>query len=297
MSGDAGGRQGRALAAYALVVVIALLTPVAILGTWTSRHVVSTQGYVDTVGPLSSDVRVQTAVEDAVTTAIVKALPSSLSSVGVTKATATTLVDAAVTQVVEGSTFHALWITANRAAQSQVLAELRAPEASSKDSVALNLGPIAEAVRLQLVANGLTVLNSVRFDTTGKQAVLNMPTGQLSHAHRWWSVYESSMRWLTPLLLVLAGLALLIAPRRRRVLLAEAVALLVAVGLSALVTAIGHRWYGQRLSGAAAANAARAVGDVLVSSVDHLLRDLTIVALVIAVLAAAALAIPRRRPS
>ena len=40
---------------YGLLVVFALLTPAAIVGTWAQRHLVDEQGNLQTVAPLSSD--------------------------------------------------------------------------------------------------------------------------------------------------------------------------------------------------------------------------------------------------
>ena len=60
---------------YGLLVVFALLTPAAIVGTWAQRHLVDERGYLQTVAPLSSDPRVQQAVASAVTAQVVAALP------------------------------------------------------------------------------------------------------------------------------------------------------------------------------------------------------------------------------
>jgi hypothetical protein len=282
----AGGASGRAVTAYVIVVVAALLAPVAILGTWAQRHVVSTQGYVNSVGPLSDDPGVQSSVTDVVTKAVVASLPSLPK--GVTKSAEQALVGAAVTEIVQGPTFHALWVTANGQAHRQVLAQLSEPEAAQ---VAINLGPIAEAVRLQLVANGLAALKNVSF-ASGDESVVLVPAGSLSHTRRLWSAFESSTHWLAPLLLALAVLAIVVAPRRRRVLLAEAVGLLAAIGVSALVTSHGHTAYVDRLQGLSAADAARAIGDVLVTSLEHWLRDLTVVAGLVALVALASLVLP-----
>jgi hypothetical protein len=287
--------------AYALVLVTALLAPVAILGAWTQRHVVSADGYVATVGPLSSDIRVQAAVTNAVTNAVMSSvptnellasLPSGFGTAGqAARAAARRVVRASVTEVVGSSAFPALWVTANRSAQTQVLAELRGEGRASQ--LTIDLGPVAEAVRQQLVATGFTTLNRVRFDTSG--VVLTVPTGNLSRAKRFWSPFESSMGWLVPILLTLTATALVIAPHRRRLLLAEALALLGSIGVTAVLTARGHADFGNRLQGLAAAGAAGAVGDALVSSLEHWLRALAAITATVSVGALAAMCLPTGR--
>jgi hypothetical protein len=300
------GVRLRAVAAYALVAIAALLAPVAILGTWTQRHVVSTQGYVDTVASLSSDARVQQAVANAVTDAVLASvptdellasLPRAVAGTGqVTADAARRLVRSTVTEVVESSAFRALWVSANRSAQTQVLAELRGADGTGGGHLVIELDQVGEAVRQQLVASGFTALRNVRFDT-GRQQVVLVPAAELGAAHRWWPVFESSTRWLAPVVVLLAAAALALAPRRRRVLLAEALALLTSVGVAALLTALGHGWYVDRLNGLVAANAARAVGDVLFGSIAHWLRALAVVAGAVAVAALATLLIPSRQPA
>ena len=67
-------KPGRTTAAIVLILLGALLAPVAVVGKWARDLVVDTDAYVATVAPIASDPGVQAAVTNRVTTAVVDAL-------------------------------------------------------------------------------------------------------------------------------------------------------------------------------------------------------------------------------
>ena len=67
-------RPGRATAAVVLILVGALLAPVAVVAVWARGLVEDTDRYLATVAPLSEDPQIQSAVTNRLTTAIVEAV-------------------------------------------------------------------------------------------------------------------------------------------------------------------------------------------------------------------------------
>ena len=61
-------KVGRSTAAVVLILIGALLAPVAVVGSWARGLMVDTDRYVDTVAPIASDPLVQSAVSNRVTT-------------------------------------------------------------------------------------------------------------------------------------------------------------------------------------------------------------------------------------
>ena len=67
-------KVGRSTAAVVLILIGALLAPVAVVGSWARGLVVDTDRYVDTVAPIAQDPLVQSAVSNRITLAVVDAL-------------------------------------------------------------------------------------------------------------------------------------------------------------------------------------------------------------------------------
>ena len=69
-SGTSARNRARSAAAVVLIVVGALLAPVAVAATWTERTLTDTDRYVDTVGPLADDPTVRSARAGRLTEAV-----------------------------------------------------------------------------------------------------------------------------------------------------------------------------------------------------------------------------------
>jgi hypothetical protein len=278
---------------YGLLVVFALLTPAAIVGTWAQRHLVDEQGYLHTVAPLSSDPRVQQAVASAVTAQVVAALPiksitaslpPALTDIGrAATDAATTAVADAVTDVTTGPQFASVWLSANQSAHAQLSEVLATTPGTSDVQLTLDLQPVVDAVQQHLVDNGFSFLRGVHIDVNGQTAMVTVPQSDLAPARDAWTVLHVLAPWLPLVVLLLAVAAIVLAPQRSWMLLAEAVTVLAAAGAVALAATSAHSWYvahAQQSSGAAVA-----VGDALGHSIGQWLRDVSIGALVLAMIA------------
>src|SRR5690348_9965607 len=108
----------RSLAAFVLLLVGALMVPVATAGWWLRDTVVPQAAYVDTVAPLASDSRVQDAVVDLLVTRTMDAMEGLDPEVA---DQLKPLVRRAVGAVVAGPAFEDAWRDANRAAHEQII--------------------------------------------------------------------------------------------------------------------------------------------------------------------------------
>jgi hypothetical protein len=286
----------RALArrtSYALLVVFALLTPAAIVGTWTQRHLLDEHGYLQTVAPLSSDARVQHAVTSAVTGKVVEALPlktitaslpPALAGIGRSATDAVTkAVGSAVADVTSSPQFATVWLSANRSVHAQLSEVLATTPSTSDVQLKLDLQPVVDAVQQRLVDRGYSFLQGVHLDVSGQTAVVTVPRSDLRPAHDAWTVLHAVAPWLPILALIAAVAAVALAPQRAWMLLAESGVVLAAAGLVALATTAARGWYVAHVQ--PTSDAAAAIGDALARSVGHWLREVTIGGLVLAIVA------------
>lgn len=149
----------RRVLAGALVVLFAVLLPIAVTATWAHRTVLDTDTYVSTVAPIASDPAVTAAVSRQVTdqlyealdpqAVIADALPPRAAFLATPIANgAKGSVADAVNKVLSSSQFQQLWENANRTAHARLVAVLRGDSTvvqSTNGQVVLNLVPILNA--------------------------------------------------------------------------------------------------------------------------------------------------------
>ena len=146
----------RSLAAFVLLLVGALMVPVATAGWWLRDTVVPEAAYVDTVAPLASDERVQEAVADILVTRTLDAMEGLDPDIA---EQLKPLLRRAAAVVVGGPAFEEAWRDANRAAHEQIIRALEGGSGSVRaedgTTVELRLGPLAAAVRKEIDKSGL----------------------------------------------------------------------------------------------------------------------------------------------
>ncbi len=158
-AGPARSRRRRARAAMALVIVGAILLPIAGLSFWARNMVLDTDRYVDTVEPLASDPRVQAALADRLSEVIVEvtdiqaraaaALPERAAFLAAPIAAGMErVVNDLAAQLLASDQFEQLWVEANRVAHDQIvdILEGKSTEGIERDDgqVVVLLGPLAE---------------------------------------------------------------------------------------------------------------------------------------------------------
>ncbi|WP_022894167.1 hypothetical protein [Agromyces subbeticus] len=174
---------GRTATAVVLVVVGLLLAPVAVITAWARLELVDTERFVATFAPLAEDPAVQAYLSDEVTAAIeeqvdipaltadvfdgIRSLelpPRAEAALGLLEGPAAqglqTLVGNVVDRVVESPAFADVWASTLRITHRQFVAAMQGdPDAAlaigGDGSIAVQLGPIVEAVKQRLIDQGV----------------------------------------------------------------------------------------------------------------------------------------------
>lgn len=249
-----------------LAVVAGLLLPVALTATWASQILTDTERYVETVAPLATDPEVARAAERALSQRAVALVEGG----GVTAALAEQValedvVGAAVRTVVGSRVFPPAWDAANRAAHTDLVAQLRAGDsAADSQRITLDLGSVLEAVVEEATASLPVAPRPPRVDVP----VTVLEGEDVARARSGYAVLDAAARWLPPTVVLLAVIALVVGPRRGRVLAWLAVA--SAAGLGALL-AVSSLLRERVASDVPASDRAlsAAVGDALVADLDR----------------------------
>jgi hypothetical protein len=265
-------KPGRTTAAIVLILVGALLAPVAVVGKWARDLVVDTDTYVNTVAPIASDPGVQAAVTNRVTNAVVDALNLDELTTQVGDALATLnlppivstgiqslkgpLQDAVtgfvrkqVNKIVTSDAFAATWTEANRTAHEQIVATLRGdPDAlaqiSDSGQLLIDITPIIEQVKSALVDAGFTLAGRIPTIKVTFPVASSSDLVRLQNAYRAIDVIGAALPWIS-LLLLAAGV--LFAQRRSRALVIAGLSLAAAMALLAVGLAIGRWFYSNSL--------------------------------------------------
>ncbi|WHP17181.1 hypothetical protein [Cellulomonas sp. ES6] len=260
--------RARAAAAVVLVVLGALLTPVAVAASWGRGLVADTDRYLAAVGPLAEDAQVREAVTDRVTAAVVDGLRLERLAADATSAIAALdlppraseaveslrgpLVDAAtgyvrgvVGRVVDSDAFATVWTTANREVHRQLAAVLRGdPGALARidadGTLTVDLGGVVDAVRQRLSAAGFAVVDRLpAVDATF--AVLR--SADLVRAQEAYRALDAAATWSPWAAVALLAGAVALARGRVRALAVVGLAVAGAVALLLVALVAGRSWY------------------------------------------------------
>ncbi|WP_243399894.1 hypothetical protein [Arthrobacter glacialis] len=251
---------GWTLLATALIVIGALLAPVATVASWAKVQLTNTESFVATYAPLANDPSVQAYVADQAVNVIqqnvdipaltsdvfdgITALgtgPAATRALEALKAPAAqgivSLVRSTVGTFVESDAFAQVWREALRLSHSQLIATLQNdPQAAmavgSDGSVGIQLGPIIERVKVVLLERGLTFAAQIpaidRTITVSQNS--SLPTLQL-----FYGLALAAGAWLPWIALLFLGAGVAVARRKSLALVWAAVAL----GLGMVVVVAG----------------------------------------------------------
>jgi hypothetical protein len=275
----------------ALVVLLvgALMVPVATVGWWVRDTIVPTQAYVDTVAPLAKDDAVVTAVEERLTeqtmASITRAsggqLPTDL------RERVSKLVRFAVDRVVQDPAFATAWRASNKVAHDEVVSVLTgdtsAVRVGADSTVYVRLTSLGTEIRRQLDAAGVPFARSLpAFDTS-------LPIGHTDDLVRARTGYDLLYRYgrgLPVATLLLIGLGLLLSRRRWQALGWTAFGALGGLGLLAAGMVVGRLYYLTSLPSGISRSAATAVFDTVTSDLREDMLVVAITALALLVLSA-----------
>ena len=306
----------RSLVAFVLLLIGALMVPVATAGWWMRDTVVPTAAYVDTVAPLAQNPQVKTAVENRLVAELMQqidkggivaqadralaagVLPPAVAKqlsggAGALEPAIQRLVGRAVNVVVESPAFAQAWRSANREAHQQLVAALAGKSDAVKQDgsgqVVIRMADLSKPITKALGDAGVPFADAIP-PVQGTYTVGNVQ--DLQRAQTAYTALERWGRWL-PLLagvLLLAGIAL--ARSKKAAVLGAAVLSLIGIGLLAVGLVVGRSLYLDSVPSEVPQAAAKAYFDLLTSD---LRRDMLWVAIASAVALVLAAVLPRSR--
>jgi hypothetical protein len=271
----------RSIAALLVFVIAVLITPVALIGHWGHRTVIDTSRYLETVGPLVSDPAVQESISAAVTKALTSQIdtkelvggllgnivdnPTILDKLsGPITAGINGLIGQTVSAFVASDAFEKIWITVNTAVQKSALLVLEGKEGGpvslQGDEVTLDISSLISAVQQNLVDNGVSVAANIPIPEIDKQIVL-FSSPALAQIRMIYSLSSPFLAWFPLLLAALFALAIWLARRRGRMVLATGIALIVMTGATKLLLDYAQTIFNDQLAGTIFGPASQAFWD------------------------------------
>lgn len=317
--GAAWPRIARVTASAVLVVLAAVLVPVALIAVWVHDIVLDTDRYVATVAPLARNRAVQDAavarMADAVSVRVdgpraAAELAAWLRSQGLPPqaaravqslgpqldAAVNTTVQKAATRIVRSEGFALAWQEANRTAHAAVVhvltGEGRGAVGVEDGTVVLDIGTAVDGLKKELTARG--VAPAAAIPATDERLVL-LSSDQLGKVRKAARALDVVGNWLPPLVAVTGAAGVLLARHRRRTLARAALGAAAGCLVVAVLLAVARGYYLDHLPSAVRSrDAAAAVFDTLVRFLRLALRTAIVLGVVVAL--GAWLAGPGRLP-
>ena len=251
---------GWTLLATVLVVIASLLAPVSVVSTWAQRELTDTDYFVSTFAPLAK----KPAVQNLVITQSVSAIESNVDIEGITSdvfsgidglglpprassalnalqaplvAGIKGLITSTVTKFVQSDAFADIWKQALTTTHTQLLATLHGDKNAAVTigpggQIGLQLAPIIEAVKKQLVHQGLTFASSIPVIS---KTIVIAQSNSISLYIGLYNLVVAIGIWLPWVVLVLLAAGVLVARRRGIALIWASFAL----GLSMVLVSVG----------------------------------------------------------
>ncbi|MCU1478282.1 MAG: hypothetical protein JWQ64_2975 [Subtercola sp.] len=257
--------RGWTVLATALILIGTLLAPVAVVANWAKLQLADTTTFVDTFAPLAKDPAVQSYVTDQVVLAIdnqidIDKLTSdvfdSIASLGLGPAATSALesfkgvaangirsvMTNAVSAFVQSDAFADVWRQALTTSHEQLIAAMQndpnaALTINGKGQVGIALGPIIDQVKQVLVAKGVTFAANI---PEINQTIVIAQSDSVVQAQLGYNLAIAVGAWLPWIALLFLVAGVVVARRRSLALIWAAVALAIAMILTASGVAIGH---------------------------------------------------------
>jgi hypothetical protein len=289
-------RPVRTFVAAVLVALGCIVLLLASIAVWVNRTVVSTEGWVDTVGPLSQEEAVAVAGSEALTFQIADSvdlegfaeerLPERAQPLAAPLAGAVrNFVQNQVHDVILSDQFNTLWVEANERAHS-LFVRFMDDEISAADraeGVVLDLRNAVEEADARLEERGIDLFEGEVPEDVGQVHLFG--EGRLETVRTGWDLLKALDWVLVAVALVLLAAALLISRRRRR----TGIQIGVGIVLTMAVFAIGVRFARNLLFEDIQREEIRAAADAVWDNVRAGLLQQTIVLFVLGLLMAVGL--------
>lgn len=291
--------DGRGFSAWVVLVVAALLLPVALTAFWAQRTLTDTERYISTVAPLSEDPTIQKAVAETVTNALVKQLdveatvsrllaeyPRLAPLAGPIATGVTSFVGTQVENVLASDQFRTLWVEINRRTQHALVAALSGEPTGAVsiqgDQVVLDTGDLIAAVKQRLVDRGLSFAANVPVPPAADRDVVLLTSPQLQELRTVYAIGQPVAQWLIYVVLLMFIGAILLARHRARMVMATGVAFLLGALVLRLALLVGQDQLSLNLQGTAFAQAEQAFFTILTTFLLGAIRAAFVLGLVLA---------------
>jgi hypothetical protein len=289
-----------------LIVLGCILAPVAVIGSWASLEVSSTDRYVATVEPLIHDPAIQnyltTRITDEITsrlnvTGIVNTAASELTSKGLTRvgsllsqfggqiaSSVNSFIYSTVHSAVSSPQFATIWVTVNRVTHQQLVKVLSGQGSTSisikNGQITLDLGPFITAAKTDLIAHGFKLASQI---PPVHPTVVLFQANDLGKAQQLYRVIKAGRIVLIVLALVFLAAGVWVARRRRRALIGAGLGLAASMLVLGIGLNIGRSIYLGSIPSTFPSDAAAAAYDALIHFLRVTLRVVLVVGLVVAI--------------
>ena len=272
--------DGRGTTAWVLVIIAALLFPIALTAYWGQRTLTDTERYVATVAPLAQDPTVKQAVGDKLTAVIVTQIDaqqrvkdllqdyprlqpiSGPIAIGVNN-----FVGETVTKVLDSDQFDQLWITVNTQLQKGLISALSndptGPVSIQGDQVVLDTGDLIAVVKQRLVDRGLSFAANLPVPAAADRQVVLLTSPQLKQARVAYAIGQPVAQWLIYVVLLMFIIAVLVSRKRARMTMAVGVSIILGALAVRLIMAFGQSQIELSLNGTTFAIAQEAFFTIL----------------------------------
>lgn len=292
--------------AILLIAIGCILAPEAVIGVWTANQVSDTSRYVANVEPLIHDPAIQGALTDKISNqinaqidvpALAKQAATQLNQKGLTRiATLVQNFSGSIASAVQGFIHSTVakaiaspamaraWVAVNTIGHQSLVKALsgrgNGTITVSNDQVVLNLGPLINVAKQNLVSSGLTI--------AGKIPAVNatfplFPSKELVKAQSAYRLINDLKIILPILVLLFIAAGVYIARGHRRALIGAGLGFAASMLILGITLLIVRSDYLNAIPAATLpTNAAAAAFDILVRFIREALRVLLIVGLVVA---------------
>ena len=292
--------DGRGFSAWVVLIVAALLFPIALTAFWAQQTLVDTERYISTVAPLSEDPTIQKAIGETVTNAIAKQLdlqttvagllsdyPRLAPLSGLIASGVNGFIGTTVDKILASDQFSNVWVELNRKTQQALVAALTneptGPVTIQGDQVVLDTGDLITLVKQNLVDRGLSFAANVPIPPAADREVVLLTAPQLSEARTVYAIAQPIAAWLIYVVLLMFLGAILLSRRRPRMVMATGLALLLGSLALRLLIVVGQDQVSLNLQGTPFAQAEVAFYTILTVFLLAAIRAAFVLGLVLAV--------------
>jgi len=301
----------RAFLAALLIAMGVLLSPVSVVAYWTKGYVNNTDQVVSSLAPLAKDPAVQAYLVDEIVTVVndnvdIDKITSDLftglqgldlpqgakDALGLLEKPAVqgvqSLIRSAATSIVTSDAFAQLWEQAVRVSQTQIVAALEGDPSSAlvisgTGELGIQLGPIIDEVKKELVARGFTLAQNI---PEVNRTIVVAQSDALVQARTAYQLLNV-LGFVLPLVsLGLIVLGVLVARRRARTLIWAGLTLAAAMALLSAGIAVGRILFVNSVSPATLpSDTAQALYDAVVPFMNATALSVGLVGVTVAVVA------------